>query len=853
MTASLVGALSLGAAPVAAMAEDTGIDMQFADPEGAFGNSQIVAAAFQGPNAFTQNSYGVWETTYTKNRPVILNSVHVHMFGTSADADFKIIATDPNDDYEVAYYKRGADGKPADDQEITGDISEVGEYVAVVTAVEGNYEGGVIYVPFNINAIQVANVTVDGSSTVTYNGEAHEFNFLFNGQKVYEGVDYTVYYVPVGHDASEASATDVKNVGTYKAVVKGIGNYSGTVELSNAITVTQLNLTTSPIIGVATSSSDVEPKNLFAILIDGKWYSGGDAIMSDIKAELQNTSSTWFDNGSYGYKVTPANNDGNVIGENYFTANKVSYDLTFSYKGSALADSYEVYANDPSSYWNTNQVTGFAANGTVSGFSIDGSDIVDFGGEMVYKADGTRTTVADMNTNPGTYTIVYKYVSADGTIGGFATTTVTVYREAVNADAKAAVLYDTNGDGVEEVVSSVNKTFDGADLVPAIRVAVEDAAGRDVSGDCTVRYYNAEGLEVGEIVNAGTYTLKVTSSLYKLSGTTEMTITVGKLDLSNVRVNSLVDMPFDRTDNFSQYLPWTVDGYAISAAGANIGGLDLQYLPAGADASRESSWQSLEPYFTGLKVTILDASGEEVRKITDEGVYTIHFEARNEDAANNYVVPADLSVVCIMDGSQRGGVSHLLFADVQYTDYFADAVSAVNSGDFMNGYSDTWLFGSYDQLTRGQVACILYNMATYSRQVDESKLVYNELVGYETGFSDVNGKAYYGKAIAWAKQAGVVNGYGDGTFAPDAPVTREEFAAMVMNYASKYDQAYEAVSGTDALDKFDDANGVSEWAEEVVAWAVENGIMGNGGFLNAQGDIIRADAACMVYNYAFDL
>ena len=73
---------------------------------------------------------------------------------------------------------------------------------------------------------------------------------------------------------------------------------------------------------------------------------------------------------------------------------------------------------------------------------------------------------------------------------------------------------------------------------------------------------------------------------------------------------------------------------------------------------------------------------------------------------------------------------------------------------------------------------------------------------------------------------------------------------MVSNYASKYDQSYDGSADTSVLDQFDDASGVSDWATEVVAWAVENGIMGNGGFLNASGDIIRADAACMVYNYA---
>ena len=78
-----------------------------------------------------------------------------------------------------------------------------------------------IYVPFGHHPIQVTNVTVDGPSAVTYNAESHDFSFVFDGEKVYEGVDYTVYYVPVGHDATEASSTDVKNVGDYKAVITG--------------------------------------------------------------------------------------------------------------------------------------------------------------------------------------------------------------------------------------------------------------------------------------------------------------------------------------------------------------------------------------------------------------------------------------------------------------------------------------------------------------------------------------------------------------------------------------------------------------------------------------------------------
>ena len=253
------------------------------------------------------------------------------------------------------------------------------------------------------------------------------------------------------------------------------------------------------------------------------------------------------------------------------------------------------------------------------------------------------------------------------------------------------------------------------------------------------------------------------------------------------------------------------------------------------------------------KVTIVNEDGEEVKKITDEGVYTIKFENRNADAQNNYPALADITVTCIKDGKvldEDGNwvLSHTLFSDVTYRDYFADPVAWVNSKRFMTGYGKTRVFGAYDSLSRGQVACVLYNMAVAHNKVDESSLKYNELFGYDTGFSDVNGKAYYAKAIAWAAQAGVVNGYADGTFHADQAVTRQEFACMLANYAKAYG-TYEAASA-DALDEMSDADQVADFAKDSVAWAVENGILGNSGYVAAGSTIIRADAACMVYNYA---
>ena len=126
--------------------------------------------------------------------------------------------------------------------------------------------------------------------------------------------------------------------------------------------------------------------------------------------------------------------------------------------------------------------------------------------------------------------------------GGQASTVLTVYKEAIDADASAAVLFDVDGDSYNEVVTSVGVTYDPArtDLKGEIQVFVKDAAGNNLvyTGKAVVIYYDSEGRVVkGALTEAGTYTLKVTSDSYKLSGTTEMTVTIGKLDLSDVKAN----------------------------------------------------------------------------------------------------------------------------------------------------------------------------------------------------------------------------------------------------------------------------------------------------------------------------
>lgn len=180
-----------------------------------------------------------------------------------------------------------------------------------------------------------------------------------------------------------------------------------------------------------------------------------------------------------------------------------------------------------------------------------------------------------------------------------------------------------------------------------------------------------------------------------------------------------------------------------------------------------------------------------------------------------------------------------VFTDVPSTAWYHDVVYTAYDNGYINGYSGTDLFGPENNITRGQVACILFNMAGGQLGAKDYSLF---------SFEDVSTDQYYTEAIAWAKASGVVNGYGDGLFRPESNISAEEFAAMLANYA-RLTTDWEIANPDAVLSQFDDGDEVSDWARTVVAWAVSEDVMGNGGFLAPTGPIDRARVAAMAVNF----
>ncbi|MEW6572126.1 MAG: S-layer homology domain-containing protein [Bacillota bacterium] len=106
------------------------------------------------------------------------------------------------------------------------------------------------------------------------------------------------------------------------------------------------------------------------------------------------------------------------------------------------------------------------------------------------------------------------------------------------------------------------------------------------------------------------------------------------------------------------------------------------------------------------------------------------------------------------------------------------------------------------------------------------------LLGLETGqagslFKDVPAGAWYAGVVGTAEEAGLVKGYTDGTFRPEAPVTRQEIAAVMVRVLES-EGKMPTLTGSevqDILSRFRDRAQIGTWAQTAIAAAVKEGII----------------------------
>lgn len=120
-------------------------------------------------------------------------------------------------------------------------------------------------------------------------------------------------------------------------------------------------------------------------------------------------------------------------------------------------------------------------------------------------------------------------------------------------------------------------------------------------------------------------------------------------------------------------------------------------------------------------------------------------------------------------------VSGKAFHDVSAADWYADAVAWASANGVVSGYENGG-FGPEDQVTREQLAAILYRYAQLSGK-DTGKSA--DLSGYT---DSVTISAWAPQALKWAVGSGLISGTGTHTLSPRGTATRAQIAVILQNY-----------------------------------------------------------------------
>ena len=227
------------------------------------------------------------------------------------------------------------------------------------------------------------------------------------------------------------------------------------------------------------------------------------------------------------------------------------------------------------------------------------------------------------------------------------------------------------------------------------------------------------------------------------------------------------------------------------------------------------------------ELTVIDKDGDSI-KLKDKG-----------DGRFTFTMPASKVTVEAVFTALEQEEEQPLFSDVAEDDWYYDAVAYVAENGIMSG-TDGSRFSPNGTLTRAMLSQILYAM--------EDK----PAVSGAATFSDVAAGAWYADAVNWTAAQGIVAGMGENSFAPDAPVTREQLSLILYGYA-RY-KGYDT-SASVSLSGYADRDSVAVWAADSMGWAVSEGLISGrpGGYLDPAGTATRAEVAQILMNFCEDL
>ena len=882
VSATLAGVLAVGMVPAAAFAatdaqaadtqDEQGIELQVYDKAADLSAGTVLAAT------------GYQGVAYDDPANIQIST------GDIANATFKITKAQTKEDkavvdlsgatQTVTYAKAAKDGSLPSNPATISKPTAAGTYYALVAisnlkAPNDAYNGAVIPLKFTVVSDSLEGIAVYevqtgdkaddlSDTTFTYSGDTQKIGFKIGDKALVKDTDYTVKYYAKGK-SQEIAAEGLKDAGDYTAIVTGINKYAtGAKTVSVDFTVEKFDLSKATIeVSGITATEDSANANIASVkgLNDTATNTLETTFVSGPKGSVVPSVT---DKGTYTFTVSAPKTDGkdnpNITG-----TQNVSYDVS-AHQDTGVTWKYGTDAMPTGNYYVDHSLTKATGEHDGHTWNKDDFDLTKVAATTAvedYKTLATTVVVKDHKTNEvvdassvktaGTWDITWTIdaKACDYEYSGTQSLTVEVTEGKIASNADIVVKQDG------KVTDAPTFTYDGNDALKKLDITVK--AGDKVLTEGTDYKVKVEKGTVDQqgkftaqkvvdaVVDNGTYQVTFTSDSYDFTEGNSFILTVNQIDATHLRVAGTVDKMKEDANkklvkDFS-FLPYT--GEAIEPTIEYLTNADKAVKSDGTIDAEKAKWAKLpaELYTTTYKYVkgqnATAASGKTVSEIKEIGSYQISLtKVSKADEKNNWNLGDTIDKVTVSDAK--------FFQDVATTDWFYSEVNQAAELGYMNGYAGTKFFGPNDKITRGQVAVVLFNMA--GGTLGAADFEYDNNGGYAS-FADVDGSQYYARAVAWAKAAGVVNGYGDGTFKPESPITREEFAVMLSNYA-KVTGSFEAADGS-VLAELPDASSVSDWAEEAVAWAVKGGYMGkNTNVLTPLANMTRAEAAAMVVRYA---
>ncbi|WP_206458738.1 S-layer homology domain-containing protein [Anaerovorax sp. IOR16] len=216
--------------------------------------------------------------------------------------------------------------------------------------------------------------------------------------------------------------------------------------------------------------------------------------------------------------------------------------------------------------------------------------------------------------------------------------------------------------------------------------------------------------------------------------------------------------------------------------------------------------------------------------------YYIDSNGNITEMPNSVYDPVTKTLSFVTDHFSKFAVGYKAI-NVKFTDitnhWAKDSIEFVAARGLLKGTGDN-KFSPNTSMTRGMFVTALGRLA----EIDPAKYT-------KSSFTDVKADAYYMPYVEWASKNGIVNGIGDGKFAPEQSITREQMAVIMANYAKVI--GFE-LSKVHAENIFADSAKISSYAKDAVKAMQMAGVLAgkNGNKFDPQGTATRAEVSAVL-------